>query len=106
MLTRSSSSPYSRQAAIGNDEDASLNSHSVTSPGARPALSNPLPIPFSAPRPVSFGSTPGAAQVLTEPRTVSPADRAKPSSASVSAAAASFVPLLFPAAVEDPSISG
>jgi hypothetical protein len=37
MLTRSSSSPYSRHAAIGTDANASLISHNVTSPAARPA---------------------------------------------------------------------
>ena len=106
MLTRSSSRPYSRHAAIGTDANASLISHSVTSPGASPARSSTLPITFTAPRPVSFGSTAAEAQALTEPSTFSPADRAKSSSASVSAAAASLVPLLLPAVMENPSISG
>ncbi len=37
---------------------------------------------------------------------MSPADRAKSSSVNVRAAAASLVPLLFPAVMENPSISG
>ena len=72
MLTSSSSRPYSRHAAIGTDANASLISHSVTSPGASPARSSTLPITFTAPRPVSFGSTAAEAQALTEPSTFSP----------------------------------
>ena len=64
-LTSSSSSPYSRHAAIGTDANASLISHSVTSDGFNPARSSTLPITFTAPSPQSRGATPAAAQAFT-----------------------------------------
>ena len=54
-FTNSSSSPYSRHAAIGTDAKASLISHSATSDGFNPARCNTFPITFTAPSPVSRG---------------------------------------------------
>ena len=50
-FTFSSSMPCSRHAAIGTEANASLISHSATSPTDRPARCSTLPMTLTAPRP-------------------------------------------------------
>src|SRR5690606_22833199 len=106
MLTRSSSRPSSRTAAIGTEAKASLISNSSTSPTVRPAFSGAWGTAFTGAKPVRTGSTPTEAHDLITARTGRPCSSAYSAEVTTTAAAASLRPEELPAVMLNPGISG